>query len=188
MNKVYLLGRLGAKPELRDAGGGKVVNVGLATSEIYYDKNKNKVEKTTWHDLVLWNRNAENFAKWIDKGNRVSIEGSIQKNKYKDKNGVEREGVKINVSRFEFIDTINQSETKQPDNSQEANSVHDSNNNQSQNLDENKQDAPVIDNKTPDSAPINDEMSDFPPIDEDKIPVDPDEDYAVVDSDGKIIF
>ena len=106
MNKVILSGRLGGKPVIRETASGKVANVSLATTEVYIDKNKNKVENTTWHYLVLWNRNAENIVKWVDKGHRIQVEGAIQKNKYKDNDGVERESVQIVVSRFYFIDTI----------------------------------------------------------------------------------
>lgn len=91
LNRVTLLGNLGADPELRmTTGGDAVMNMRLATSETYLDKNKVKQEKVEWHSVVLWGKRAEALAKFLSKGDRILIEGSLQTRSYDDKDGVKR--------------------------------------------------------------------------------------------------
>lgn len=110
MNKVILIGRLGADPEIKAVGQYNVVNVGLATSVNYKDKSGEKVEKTTWHDLQFWNKPAEIVAQYARKGSVMYVEGMIEKR--------EREGgghfVNVKVQEFQFLDDKGSSSAPQP--------------------------------------------------------------------------
>ena len=89
MNRVFLLGNLGADPELRMTNGGQaVLNLRMATSETYLDKNKVRQEKTEWHNVTVWGKRAEALAKILSMGSRVCIEGSLRTSSY------ERDGQK----------------------------------------------------------------------------------------------
>jgi single-strand DNA-binding protein len=91
LNRVMLLGNLGADPELRMTGGGQaVLNMRLATSESYLDKNKERTERTEWHNVVVWGKRAEGLSKILRKGDRLFIEGGMRTTKYQDRDGNER--------------------------------------------------------------------------------------------------
>jgi single-strand DNA-binding protein len=78
MNKVYLLGNLGADPELKmTPGGHTVLKLRLATTESYLDKDKNKQERTEWHHITMWGTRGEALAKHLAKGQKLLIEGRI---------------------------------------------------------------------------------------------------------------
>ena len=90
LNKVLLLGNLGADPELRViASGQSVLKMRLATSEHYLDKNNTRQERTEWHDVSLWGKRGEALSKFLKTGDRVFIEGRIQTSTY-EKNGEKR--------------------------------------------------------------------------------------------------
>ncbi len=88
VNKVILVGGLGADPEVRHtANGSTVTNISIATSEQWTDKaSGQKQERTEWHRVALWNRMAEIAGEYLRKGSQVYIEGSIRTDKYVDKN------------------------------------------------------------------------------------------------------
>ncbi|WP_375623509.1 MULTISPECIES: single-stranded DNA-binding protein [unclassified Bartonella] len=93
LNKVILIGHLGAKPECKTmSSGSEVVNFRMATSESYTDKATNKkVDKTEWHSIVVFNPHLAKIAlQYLNKGSKVYIEGRLQTRKWQDKNGVER--------------------------------------------------------------------------------------------------
>lgn len=91
VNKVILLGNLGADPELRfTQAGGAVLNMRLATTRNYLDKNKVKQEQTDWHSVTLWGKRGEALGKFLKKGDRLFIEGRIQNSSYDDKEGQKR--------------------------------------------------------------------------------------------------
>ena len=91
VNKVILLGNLGADPELRfTQAGGAVLNMRLATTRNYLDKNKVKQEQTDWHNVTLWGKRGEALGKFLTKGDRLYIEGRIQNSSYEDKEGIKR--------------------------------------------------------------------------------------------------
>jgi single-strand DNA-binding protein len=91
LNRVMLLGNLGADPELRMTPGGQaVLKLRLATSETYLDKNKVRQEKTEWHSVVLWGKRAESLSKILSKGDRLFVEGSLNTSSYDDKDGNKR--------------------------------------------------------------------------------------------------
>jgi single-strand DNA-binding protein len=88
LNRVILLGNLGADPELRMTGGGTaVLKLRLATSETYLDRNKQRQERTEWHRVVVWGRRAEALGKILNKGDRLLVEGSLRTSSYDDKDG-----------------------------------------------------------------------------------------------------
>ncbi len=91
LNRVILLGNLGADPELRMTNGGTaVLNIRLATSESYLDRNKQRQERTEWHRVVVWGRRAEALGKILTKGDRILIEGGLRTSSYDDKDGNKR--------------------------------------------------------------------------------------------------
>lgn len=105
VNKVILLGNLGADPELRYTQGGQaVLNMRLATAETYLDKNKQKQERTDWHTLVLWGPRGEALAKMLKKGSRIYVEGKLQTSSYDDKEGNKRYKIEVNVREVVLLD------------------------------------------------------------------------------------
>jgi len=91
LNRVMLLGNLGADPELRMTSGGQaVLKLRLATSETYLDRNKVRQERTEWHSVVIWGKRAEALAKILSKGSRIFIEGGLRTSSYDDKDGNKR--------------------------------------------------------------------------------------------------
>lgn len=79
MNRVILLGNLGADPELRFTGGGQaVLNIRLATNKSWLDKDKVKRERTDWHNVVVWGARAEGLAKILTKGSTILVEGELR--------------------------------------------------------------------------------------------------------------
>jgi single-strand DNA-binding protein len=91
LNRVMLLGNLGADPELRMTSGGQaVLKLRLATSETYLDRNKARQERTEWHNVVIWGKRAEALAKIISKGTRIFIEGGLRTSSYDDRDGNKR--------------------------------------------------------------------------------------------------
>ncbi|MCH2110258.1 MAG: single-stranded DNA-binding protein [Polyangiaceae bacterium] len=96
LNRVILLGNLGADPELRmTSGGTAVLKLRLATSESYLDKNKQRQERTEWHRVTLWGRRAEALGKILNKGDRILIEGSLRTSSYEDRDGNKKYSTEI---------------------------------------------------------------------------------------------
>jgi single-strand DNA-binding protein len=91
LNRVMLLGNLGADPELRFTQGGQaVLNMRLATTESYLDKNKVRQERTDWHNVVVWGKRGEGLAKILTKGSSIFVEGSLRTSSYDDRDGNKR--------------------------------------------------------------------------------------------------
>ena len=103
VNKVILVGNLGADPEARSfANGGEVVQLSVATSENWTDKaSGEKKEKTEWHRVVIFNENLGRVAKqYLKKGSSVYLEGQIQTRKWQDNNGQEKYTTEVVLQRF----------------------------------------------------------------------------------------
>ena len=102
INKVILVGNLGAKPEVKYASNGNAIsNLSVATSESWTDKSTGqKQERTEWHRVSLFGKLAEIAGQYLDKGSKVYIEGKLQTRKYTDKDGIERWTTDIVVSGF----------------------------------------------------------------------------------------
>ena len=92
VNRVILIGTLGKDPEFRPTqAGGIIANLSLATSESWLDKKTGqKVEKTEWHKVVMFGKLAEIAERYLSKGAKVYIEGSLETQKWQDKNGQDR--------------------------------------------------------------------------------------------------
>ena len=106
INKVILIGNLGADPELRYTGSGTAVcNLRLATSESYKDRDGNMVENTEWHSVVAWSRLAEICGEYLKKGSKVYIEGSLQTRQWEDKDGNTRYTTEIKAREMQMLDS-----------------------------------------------------------------------------------
>jgi single-strand DNA-binding protein len=91
LNRVMLLGNLGADPELRMTSGGQaVLKMRVATAETYLDRNRVKQERTEWHNVVVWGKRAEALGKFLSKGSRIFVEGGLRTTSYEDKDGNKR--------------------------------------------------------------------------------------------------
>ncbi|WP_006786838.1 single-stranded DNA-binding protein [Thiorhodospira sibirica] len=109
INKVILIGRLGADPELKYMpSGGAVVNVNLATSESWRDKNSGEQqERTEWHRLVFYGKVAEITAQYVRKGAHLYIEGRLQTRKWQGQDGQDRYTTEIIVNDMQMLDSKN---------------------------------------------------------------------------------
>ena len=102
VNKVILVGNLGADPEARSLNnGGEVVNLRVATSENWKDKDGNRQERTEWHQVVIFNENLGRVAKsYLRKGSKVYLEGQIQTRKWTDNQGNDKYTTEVVLQRF----------------------------------------------------------------------------------------
>tara|TARA_B100000965_G_C19453422_1_gene696332 strand:+ start:470 stop:910 length:441 start_codon:yes stop_codon:yes gene_type:complete len=91
LNKVILIGNLGADPEIKEMGDGtKMAKFSIATTEKYKNKQGELVSTTDWHNIVLWRRTAEVAEQYLKKGDSVCIEGRIKTRSWEDENGVKK--------------------------------------------------------------------------------------------------
>lgn len=104
VNKVILVGNLGADPEVKYLEGDNVVaNLSLATTEAYKDRSGNRVEQTEWHDLELWGQQAKVAEQYLKKGSQIYVEGKIKSDKWTDEQGQNRKRMKIRVLSFTML-------------------------------------------------------------------------------------
>ena len=104
VNKVILIGNLGKDPEIRTIeSGAKVANFSIATNEVYKNKDGSKVEKTEWHNIVLWRGLAELAESYLKKGNQVYIEGRLRTRQWDDKDGIKRYTTEILGDNMTFL-------------------------------------------------------------------------------------
>lgn len=101
LNRVTLIGNLGADPEIRNVGDGRVANMRIATSESWKDKNTGeKKERTEWHSIVVWNDGLVGvIEKYCRKGGKVYVEGELQTRKW-EKDGVDRYSTEVVLTGF----------------------------------------------------------------------------------------
>lgn len=86
LNKVMLLGNLGADPELRVTSNGQsVLKLRMATTETYLDKDRVRQERTEWHSVVVWGKRGEALSKFLTKGARIFVEGGLRTSSYEDR-------------------------------------------------------------------------------------------------------
>ena len=105
LNKVMLIGRLGRDPEVRyTKEGTAVANLRLATSEQWTDKAGEKQEKTEWHTVVLWGRQAEIAEQYLQKGRLVFVEGRLETRKWQDQAGADRYTTEIRGQILQMLD------------------------------------------------------------------------------------
>ena len=104
VNKVVLIGNLGKDPEIRyTQGGDPIANFSLATSEAWTDKSGQKQERTEWHNVVVWGKQAETCGQYLAKGRQVYVEGSIRTRQYDDKDGNRRYMTEVIAQRVQFL-------------------------------------------------------------------------------------
>ena len=102
INKVILVGNLGAKPEIKYASNGNAIsNLSIATSETWTDKSTGqKQERTEWHRVSLFGKVAEIAGQYLDKGSKVYVEGKLQTRKWQDQNGQDRYTTEVVISGY----------------------------------------------------------------------------------------
>lgn len=105
VNKVFLIGNLGADPEVRfTAGGSAVANFRIATTEVWNDRNTGqRNERTEWHRIVVWGKQAEHCGEYLKKGRSVHIEGRLQTREWNDNTGNKRYTTEIVADRVTFL-------------------------------------------------------------------------------------
>lgn len=110
INKVTLVGRLGAEPEVRTLeNGAMVAKFGLATSESYRDKAGEWQEQTEWHDVVVWRALAERAQEYLKKGSLIYLEGKLTHRKWQDKDGNNRKTTEVVGSYYRVMPTATRS-------------------------------------------------------------------------------
>lgn len=108
LNLVQIIGRLGRDPELRyTSNGSPICSLNVATDESYNDRDGNKVERTEWHRVSVFQRQAENCANFLTKGSLVYVEGNLTTRKWQDQNGQERFTTEIKAKSVQFLDKRN---------------------------------------------------------------------------------
>lgn len=104
VNRVILVGHIGTDPEMRYTQGGQAVcNLRVATSESWTDKDGNKQERTEWHGIAVWGKQAEFCGNYLSKGRQVYIEGRMQTREYTDKEGIARKVWEIQADRVNAL-------------------------------------------------------------------------------------
>jgi single-strand DNA-binding protein len=104
LNRVMLIGNLGKDPEVRFTGSGRAVaRFPLATSEVWNDQDGQRQERTEWHNIVVWGKQAETCGQYLAKGRQVFVEGSIRTRQYDDKDGNRRYITEVIAQRVQFL-------------------------------------------------------------------------------------
>jgi single-strand DNA-binding protein len=104
VNKVILVGNLGRDAELRyTPGGAAVATLNLATTEVWNDRNNQRQEKTEWHRVVLWGKQAESLQEYLTKGKQIYVEGRLQTRQWDDKDGNKRYTTEIKADRITLL-------------------------------------------------------------------------------------
>jgi single-strand DNA-binding protein len=104
VNKVILVGRLGQNPEVRyTPSGAAVANFSIATNESWMDKQGQKQEKTEWHRIVVWGKQAENCSKYLTKGRQAYVEGRLQTRQWQDKDGQTKYTTEVQAQTIQFL-------------------------------------------------------------------------------------
>ena len=104
VNKVILVGNLGRDAELRyTPGGAAVATLSLATTEIWNDKEGQRQEKTEWHRVILWGKQAETLNQYLQKGKQIYVEGRLQTRQWDDKDGNKRYTTEVRGDRVVLL-------------------------------------------------------------------------------------
>jgi len=109
VNKVFIIGRLTRDPELRNMQSNSAIcNMNIATDESYTNKDGQKINKSEFHKVTCFQKQAENCAKFLHKGSLVYVEGSLQTRKWQDQQGQDRYITEIKAERIQFLDNKQQ--------------------------------------------------------------------------------
>src|SRR5581483_9087830 len=104
VNKVILVGNLGRDAELRYTPGGAAVSkFSIATTEVWNDKSGQRQERTEWHNIDLWGKQAESLSEYLVKGKQVYVEGRLQTDEYTDKDGNKRKSTKVRCDKVVLL-------------------------------------------------------------------------------------
>lgn len=117
INKVILVGRVGADPEIRAMGdtGVKTARVRLATTEKWFNKETNQTEELTeWHNVTLWRNLADVADKYVRKGSLLYVEGTIHYRKWQGKDGVERQMTDITATTMQMLNKVEDATKAEP--------------------------------------------------------------------------
>ena len=115
LNKMTIIGNLGADPEVRYLDGGAVVaTFNVATTEKYTNRNGEKVEQTEWFRVELWNEQAKVAEKYLKKGNSVYVEGRLRTELWTDKEGKERTSLRVRANTMQLLGSPNEQRPDEP--------------------------------------------------------------------------
>ena len=114
LNKVQLIGRLGQDPEVRETENGMVASFSIATNEYWNDKAGVKQESTEWHNLVLWNKQAELARDYLRAGSQIYVEGRLQTSSWETREGEKRYKTEVVVRSLQFLDSKSDAGTPAP--------------------------------------------------------------------------
>ena len=104
VNKVILIGNLGQDPETRNTQGGQAVcNLRVATTDKYKDRDGTWVDRTEWHTVTVWGKQAEACGQYLHKGKQVYVEGRLQTRKWQDKEGKDRYSTEVVADNVRFL-------------------------------------------------------------------------------------
>ena len=104
VNKVILVGNLGRDAEMRFTPGGQAVTkFSVATTEVWTDKSGQRQERTEWHNIDLWGKQAETLSQYLVKGKQVYLEGRLQTDEYTDKEGQKRKTTRVRCDRVVLL-------------------------------------------------------------------------------------
>jgi single-strand DNA-binding protein len=104
VNKVILVGNLGRDAELRNTtGGNAVATLSLATTEVWNDRSGQRQEKTEWHRIVVWGKQAESLNEYLVKGKQIYVEGRLQTRKWEDKDGNDKYTTEVRADRITLL-------------------------------------------------------------------------------------
>lgn len=166
VNKVILIGNLGADPEVRyTPNGNALANVTVATSSSWRDKQSGEMqERTEWHRVVFFNRLAEIVGEYLHKGSKVYIEGSLRTRKWQDKSGTDRHTTEIIASEMQMLDNRSNGGSGGAGNGNYASSQSQSNANNQNQGNAVKSSAPSTANANPgnETPDVNDLDDDIP--------------------------
>ena len=112
VNKVMLIGHLGRDPEVRyTPGGDAVADISIATSESYKNREGNIVEKTEWHNLVVWRNTAEFAKQYLKKGSMVYVSGKLRTKSWEGQDGVKKYKTEVNVDELVALGGLGKKES-----------------------------------------------------------------------------
>jgi single-strand DNA-binding protein len=116
VNKVIIIGRMGADPEVKTVSGGNTVaRLSVATSENWKDREGQKQERTEWHRVVVWGKLAELCGKYLSKGRQVYLEGRLQTRSWEDQQGQKKYTTEIVANTVQFLGGGERSQDRQQD-------------------------------------------------------------------------
>lgn len=126
VNKVILIGNLGKDPEVRTLDNGTAVcNFPVATSESYKDRDGNKVDKTEWHNIVIWRKLAEVAGTYLKKGSKVYLEGKLQTRSWDDEQGNKRYTTEVVANQMVMLDSKGEGQSQNHQPQSEMPTAHD---------------------------------------------------------------